>query len=92
MVLPPLGKPMLVIRCIIHLPIPFARPPFHSRLNRPSGQLPARSAGIADKTDQRQTVELILIVMLLMVLFGGGFGFYRGGYFVREVIASAHPL
>ena len=25
--------------------------------------------------------ELILIVVLLVVLFGGGFGFYRGGYY-----------
>jgi hypothetical protein len=25
-------------------------------------------------------MELILIVVLLVVLFGGGFGFYRGGY------------
>jgi hypothetical protein len=26
-------------------------------------------------------MELILIIVLLMVLFGGGFGFYRGGYY-----------
>jgi hypothetical protein len=26
-------------------------------------------------------MELILIIILLMVLFGGGFGFYRGGYY-----------
>jgi hypothetical protein len=26
-------------------------------------------------------MELILIIVLLVVLFGGGFGFYRGGYY-----------
>ena len=26
-------------------------------------------------------MELILIVVLLLALFGGGFGFYRGGYY-----------
>jgi hypothetical protein len=28
-------------------------------------------------------MELILIIVLLMVLFGGGFGFYRGVYIVK---------
>ena len=26
-------------------------------------------------------MELILFIVLLLVLFGGGFGFYRGGYY-----------
>jgi hypothetical protein len=26
-------------------------------------------------------MELILIILLLVVLFGGWFGFYRGGYY-----------
>ena len=28
-------------------------------------------------------MELILIILLLFLLFGGGFGFYRGGYHSR---------
>src|SRR5271166_643805 len=40
-----------------------------------------RSAGIADKLMKDKPMELILIVVLLVVLFGGGFGFYRGGYY-----------
>ena len=28
-----------------------------------------------------KTMELLLIIVLLFVLFGGGFGFYRGGYY-----------
>ncbi|HWZ68700.1 MAG TPA: DUF3309 domain-containing protein [Stellaceae bacterium] len=28
-------------------------------------------------------MELLLIIVLLFVLFGGGFGFYRGGYYRR---------
>ena len=26
-------------------------------------------------------MELVLIIVLLVVLFGGGFGYYRGGYY-----------
>jgi hypothetical protein len=26
-------------------------------------------------------MELILIILLLVVLFGSGFGYYRGGYY-----------
>ena len=28
-----------------------------------------------------KTMELLLLIVLLFVLFGGGFGFYRGGYY-----------
>ncbi|MGC2413339.1 MAG: hypothetical protein WA459_11670 [Stellaceae bacterium] len=28
-------------------------------------------------------MDLILLVVLLFVLFGGGFGYYRGGYYGR---------
>jgi hypothetical protein len=28
-------------------------------------------------------MELILVVILLVLLFGGGFGYYRGGYHSR---------
>jgi hypothetical protein len=36
---------------------------------------------IADELMKDKPMELILIVVLLVVLFGGGFGFYRGGYY-----------
>jgi hypothetical protein len=28
-------------------------------------------------------MDLILLIVLLFVLFGGGFGYYRGGYYGR---------
>ena len=35
---------------------------------------------LQQKLMKDKVMELILIVILLLVLFGGGFGFYRGGY------------
>jgi hypothetical protein len=33
---------------------------------------------------KRETVmEMILLVVLVILLFGGGFGYYRGGYYGR---------
>jgi hypothetical protein len=28
-------------------------------------------------------MELVLLIFLLVLLFGGGFGYYRGGYYGR---------
>jgi len=30
-------------------------------------------------------MELILVIFLLILLFGGGFGYYRGGYYGRGI-------
>src|SRR6202023_4004022 len=37
--------------------------------------------GLPTKLMEDKPMELILIIVLLVVLFGGGFGFYRGGYY-----------
>ena len=63
--------------------IPLARPPPHSRLDRPWCKAASAAArhGLPTKLMKDKPMELILIIVLLMVLFGGGFGFYRGGYY-----------
>jgi hypothetical protein len=51
---------------------------------RPPGvKLPAGAVRqlTADELMKDKPTELILIVVLLVVLFGSGFGFYRGGYY-----------
>jgi hypothetical protein len=37
--------------------------------------------GLPAKLMKDKPMELILIILLLVVLFGGGFGFYRVGYY-----------
>jgi hypothetical protein len=34
-------------------------------------------------------MELILVTILLIILFGGGFGYYRGGYHTRGVLMAS---
>jgi hypothetical protein len=76
-------KSLLAIRRIFCAFDWVARPPLHNRLDRPSVKLPAGAVRqlIADELMKDKPMELILIVVLLVVLFGGGFGFYRGGYY-----------
>lgn len=76
-------KSLLAIRRIFCAFDCVARPRLHSRLDRPSVELPAGAVRplIADELMKDKPMELILIVVLLVVLFGGGFGFYRGGYY-----------
>ena len=76
-------KSLLAIRCIFCAFDYVDRPPLYSRLDRPCVELPAGAVRqlIADELMKDKPMELILIVVLLVVLFGGGFGFYRGGYY-----------
>jgi hypothetical protein len=37
--------------------------------------------GLPTKLMKGKPMGLILLIVLLLVLFGGGFGFYRGGYY-----------
>jgi hypothetical protein len=76
-------KSLLALRRIFCAFDCVARPPLHSRLDRPSVELPAGAVRqlVADELMKDKPMELILIVVLLVVLFGGGFGFYRGGYY-----------
>jgi hypothetical protein len=72
---------MLATRSIIHTFDALTWSLLHSRIDRPSW--PAASAarhGLPTNLMKDKPMELILIVLLLLVLFGGGFGFYRGGY------------
>ena len=72
---------MRATRPIIHIFYSLNGSPFHSRLDRPLGKLPAAARhGLPTKLMKDKPMELILIILLLVVLFGGGFGYYRGGY------------
>jgi hypothetical protein len=42
---------------------------------------PLGTDGLPTKLMRDKPMGLILIIVLLLVLFGGGFGFYRGGYY-----------
>ena len=74
---------MRATRPIIHIFYSLTRAaPLHSRLDRPARKAARRrSARIADNLMKDKPMELILIILLLVVLFGGGFGLYRGGYY-----------
>jgi hypothetical protein len=73
---------MLAARCVINNLRLLTRPPLHSRLDRPQwAAANRRLARIAGKLMKDRPMELILTIVLLLVLFGGGFGFYRGGYY-----------
>src|ERR1700719_1751749 len=57
--------------------------PLRSRLDRPSWKAagPRSARDCRRKLTEDKPMELILIIVLLVILFGGGFGFYRGGYY-----------
>jgi hypothetical protein len=73
-------KSMLATRLIIQVFDTLTWSPLYSRLDRPSWKAASRR-GLPAILMKDKPMELILIIVLLLVLFGGGFGFYRGGYY-----------